>query len=216
SQQPMARYSCWPALALPEAACSSAEAAVASAANAPASTAKIRMLIIPLCALASLRYDIDERRLAALHHRDRALQRRAELRRIGHRAFGMDAEALRHLREVDVGMGDLGADMGGARIAHMAVRHRLEMHHFLEVEAIVVHHHQDRNFVLGRGPERARRDHEVAIADDRHGKPAMLAVGERRADRAAAAIADAVSAGIAEIVVCLVHLPEMMRPVARG
>src|SRR5690348_16060858 len=135
-------YSCWPALALPDAACSSAEAAVASAASAPASTANVRMLIIPLCALASLRYDIDEHRLAALHHRDRALQHRAELCRIGHRALGVNAEALRHLGEVDIGMSDFGADMRGARIAHMAVRHRLEMHHLLEVEAVVVHHHE--------------------------------------------------------------------------
>src|SRR6185437_8275698 len=74
--------------------------------------------------------------------------------------------------------------------------------------------HHDRNLVLRRGPERAWRYHQIAVAHDRHREPAMLAIGQGRADRATAAIADAERAGIAEEVIVLIHLPELVRPEA--
>ena len=48
--------------------------------------------------------------------------------------------------------------------------HFLQMHDLLVIGAIVVHHHQQRDLMVRRGPERARCVHQIAVAFDRDGK----------------------------------------------
>src|SRR5208282_4424973 len=73
---------------------------------------------------------------------------------------------------------------------------------------------QHRNLVMRGGPQRARRIHQIAVADDAGGQLAMRLVGQRRADDRAAAIALAGAAGIAVVVIDLGHVPEPLRPIA--
>src|SRR6266849_5157484 len=60
--------------------------------------------------LARLRPDIDQRRLARLHHGDRFLDRGAELRRILDRTLGPPAHRFRELVILDIRVLDAGAD----------------------------------------------------------------------------------------------------------
>ena len=79
-----------------------------------------------------------------------------------------------------------------AAVIHAAIvqaRHLLQMHHFLMISAVVVHDHQQRNFVVRRGPKRARRVHQIAVALDGDGDDALVAIGECRADGSRRAVA---------------------------
>ena len=92
----------------------------------------------------------------------------------------------------------------------------LHVHQFLVVAAVVVHHRQQRDFVLGRGPQHAGRIHQVAIRLEAHRKAPEVAVGERRAYRGRCAVTDAVTAGAAEPVIMLFHRPQSRRPEKTG
>ena len=54
-----------------------------------------------------------------------------------------------------------------------ALRHPLDVHHFLVIRAVVVHHAQQRDAVVRRRPERARRVHQIAVGLDAHREPAV-------------------------------------------
>src|SRR5262245_84200 len=71
--------------------------------------------------LPRLRDDVDECRLAFLHDHERALQRGREIGRLLDRPLGMDAEALRHLRVIDIGVGDRRPDVRTVDAAIVAV-----------------------------------------------------------------------------------------------
>ena len=53
-----------------------------------------------------------------------------------------------------------------ARHAVAEARQPLHVHHFLVVGAVVVHHREQRDPVLRRGPQHAGRVHQVAVALD--------------------------------------------------
>src|SRR5262245_28308082 len=59
----------------------------------------------------ALRHDVDQRRLAALHHGERALERRPDVRGLRDWPFGPHALRLRELGVVDVGRLDHRADL---------------------------------------------------------------------------------------------------------
>ena len=81
----------------------------------------------------------------------------------------------------------------------------LQMHHLLEVAAVVVHDEEHRDLVLGGGPQHARRVHEIAVALIATVSRPCLRLASAAPTAAASAVADAVAAGIAEPVVMLVH-----------
>ena len=78
--------------------------------------------------------------------------------------------------------------------AIVAVGHDLHLHQLLMIGAVVVHDDQERNAVVRRGPQHAGREHQVAVVLDADGEAAVLAIGERGADRCRRAVADAVAA----------------------
>ena len=91
-------------------------------------------------------------------------------------------------------------------------RHRGEVHVFLMVGAIVVHDVEQRDAMVRGGPQRARHEHEVAIAAERDGEPAVALVGERRADRGRRVVADTGAARYAVPAIRLVEVPQPHRP----
>src|SRR6188508_2772702 len=82
------------------------------------------------------------------------------------------------------------------------------------VAAVVVHHGEQRDLVLRRGPHHAWRVHEVAVTLDVDREAAEIAVGESGTDRRRDAITDAIAAGVPQPMVVLLHRPEPMRPIA--
>ena len=75
--------------------------------------------------------------------------------------------------------------------ALVAVGHALDVHHFLVIRAVVVHHRQQRDLVMRRRPQHAGRVEQVAVALDVHRQPAVLLVGQRAAHGRRRAVADA-------------------------
>ena len=76
------------------------------------------------------------------------------------------------------GAGALGTAAALAA-AVVPVRHALEVHELLVVRAVVVHHREQRDLVLGGGPQHAGRVHEVAVGLDADRKPPEVAVGDK-------------------------------------
>ncbi len=78
----------------------------------------------------------------------------------------------------------------------MPVGHALDVHEFLVVRAIVLHDLQERNMVMGHGPQNSRGIHHVSVTVDADGQPAMLLVRKRgaRGSRRAVALARAARA----------------------
>ena len=167
-----------------------------------------------LSSTSGLRDDVDQRRLALLDDGERALQRRAEILRVGDRPLRVHAHALRDLREVHVRLVDRRADVPARDAALVAVGHPLDVHHLLVIGAVVVHHGQQRDLVMRGGPQHAGRVQQVAVALDVHRQPPVLPVGQRAADRRRRAVADAGAARAAEVLVVLVEVPQPERPAA--
>jgi hypothetical protein len=78
----------------------------------------------------------------------------------------MDAHALGDLGVIDIRIFELRADTCLRYAAVVARGHALHMHHFLMIGAIVVHHAQQGNAMMGGGPEHAGRVHEIAVILD--------------------------------------------------
>src|SRR5207253_3570132 len=72
---------------------------------------------------------------------------------------------------------------------------------------------KQRDAMVSSGPERAWREHQIAIAADRHSQPAVLAVGESGSDAGAREITQAVGARVADVLVMVVGRPQLLRPV---
>ena len=66
------------------------------------------------------------------------------------------------------------------------------------VRLVVVHDHQQRNAMFGRGPERARSHQHVAVGLDRHGELAAAFERQSRADGSARAVTQTGAAAAAE------------------
>ncbi len=92
--------------------------------------------------------------------------------------------------------------------------HVREIHRLLMIGAVVVHDGQQRDAVMRRRPQHARRVVQVAVALNIHRQAAMLAIRQRRAHRRRRAVADAVSAVSAEVLIVLLEIPHPQRPTA--
>src|SRR5262249_26274471 len=128
--------------------------------------------------LPRLRPDVDQRRLAGLHHGDRLLDRGPELGGILYWSLRPPAHRLRELVILDVGILDAGADR-----AHVAAQVRntvaevgqaLDVHHLLVIAAVVVHDREQWDLVARRGPQHARCVHQVAVGLDADGEAAQI------------------------------------------
>src|SRR5919198_455321 len=141
-----------------------------------------------------------------------ALQSRAQIRRISHWPFGLNAERLRHFGEIYCRIVDMSADAG---VFHRAVTKLGDLDAMLLgiiKRLIVVHYHEQRNPVFGRGPERARCHQQVAVRLDVDGELTGIFERQCRADGCARAIPHARTAAAAEILVGLGEIPQTPRP----
>src|ERR1700730_1332446 len=80
---------------------------------------------------ARVHHNIDQRRLPALDHRNRALQGGPEIARIRNRAFAIDAKAPCDGCVVDVRVLDRGADFGVGDATAVTRGHALQIHGLL-------------------------------------------------------------------------------------
>ena len=67
--------------------------------------------------------------------------------------------------------------------AAVSRRHGDQIHVFLMIRAVVLHDVEHRDLMMSGCPQRARAEHEVAVAVERECETAVLLVGERRAKR---------------------------------
>src|SRR5262249_53957051 len=166
--------------------------------------------------LTSLRDHVHQRGLAALHGGVSALDRRLDLRGGGDRPLGDETPRGGELGGIDIRVLHRRAVRRAIHGAFVETRHLLEVHHFLVIGAVVVHHDQDRDLVMRRGPEHAGPVHEIAVVLDRHREDALVAVGERRADRRGRAVADTRAARAADEIIVLFRRPEILVPLHTG
>ena len=117
--------------------------------------------------LPRLRHDVDERRLTAFDDVKGSSNSRREIIGVRDRALRVDAHPLRDLREVDVRILDRRPDVSARDAAIVPVGHALQVHDFLVIRAVVVHHRQDGDPVVCRRPQHSWRIHQVAVALDR-------------------------------------------------
>ena len=115
---------------------------------------------------------------------------------------------MRQLGIIDIRLGHGGADAGAIDAAIVPVGHDLHLHHFLMIGAVVVHHGEQRNVVMRRGPQNSGGIHQIAVILDIHREAAVFPVGERRAHRGGRAVTDAVAAGAADVLIVLVEIPQ--------
>src|SRR5580693_5739840 len=153
------------ARALPGEAAQAAKATAAAKTCAAATRTKYMIISSP-----RLRHDIDQCRLAVLHHGDRFLDRGTEIGRVGDWSLRPPSHRLCEVVIGDVRVHDAGADrrkiVSGIGDAVAQIGEPLYVHRFLMIAAIVVHDGEQRDFVPRGGPKHARRKHEVAIGLD--------------------------------------------------
>ena len=96
----------------------------------------------------------------------------------------------------------------------MPVGHALDVHEFLVIRAVVVHHHEQWDVMMRRGPQYAGGVHQIAVAIDAHRQPPVFLVRQRGADRRRRAVAYARAARAADVLVVLGEIPQAHRPAA--
>ncbi len=107
-----------------------------------------------------------------------------------------------------------GADFDARDTALMAVRHAHHVHRLLVIRAVVVHHAQQRDVVMRRGPEHARGVHQIAVVLDVDAQPPVSHGWPARRRRPPARHTLAVPTGCADKSIVRVGVPETERPVA--
>jgi len=165
-----------------------------------------------ILALPGLSIRINESWLAVFDHFEAPTNRRAEIFRISNRSFGVHAETLRELGEVDGGIVYRSADLGAVDATAVAIGHDLYLHDFLMIGAVVMHYAKKGNAMVRCGPENARGIHQIAIALNVDREAAIFAVGERGADSGGSAVPDSCTTLTADILIMFVKRPETLRP----
>ncbi len=130
--------------------------------------------------VAGLDAHVDDGHLACIDGRDGA---REDVRQIGVARDGSEAQgALRlgHLREVDRGVVDPLADPLVRDRTPAHARHALLVHLVVEERVVVGHHHQERDAVVRRGPERRHAHQVVTVPAHRDRQAAGAAQGEEQ------------------------------------
>ena len=124
----------------------------------------------------------------------RALQRGRELVGIADRALAMDPEASRDGRVVDVRIFQRGADIASCDAAAAARRPSPAGTCIPDDRRGCCARRRASGSVVRGGPQRAGREHEVAVAAEGNGEPAVPLVGECRAEGSRQLVADAAAA----------------------
>src|SRR5271166_459795 len=158
---------------------------------------------------AWLRVNVNQRGLSAFDNLERPVKRRRKILGVRDGALRVQAQALCELRIINAGVINRGANLGAIDSAAVAIGHDLHLHDLLMIGAIVVHDRQERNAMMRGGPQNSGSVHQVAVALDIHGQPAVLAVRQGRADRGRRAVADPVTTGAANELVILVNVPQL-------
>ena len=102
---------------------------------------------------------------------------------------------LGQLRVIDVRVLERRPNRCAIDTAVVTIRHTLNVHDFLVIRAVVVHHRAE-ECDGGRCPQDARRMHQVAVRLNVHGEAAMRTIGQGGAHGRRQRVADA---GAAEI-----------------
>src|SRR5262245_46759052 len=157
--------------------------------------------------IAGLDPDIDHRDVARLDRRNRLLEGRHQILRLGD---GIEADRALRLAEpgaIDVGIGDALTDPAVLWWPVADARDALLVQLVIEERAIVADHDQQRDAVVHRSPQRSGAHAEVAVAADGDRKPPGALKRQRRADRNAGPAADAAAALRADIVERMMERP---------
>jgi hypothetical protein len=80
------------------------------------------------------------------------------------------------------------------------------------IAAVIVHDRQQRNLVMGRGPQNTRGVVQIAVGLNVDGQAAVLAICKSCADRRRSVVADTAGTLAADVVIVLVHVPQTARP----
>src|SRR5258708_17814199 len=80
------------------------------------------------------------------------------------------------------------------------------------IGAVVVHHRQQRDLVMGRGPQHSRSVVQVAVALNAYRQPAMLLISEGCAHGSGSLVADARAALRADVVIGSAEVPQPRGP----
>src|SRR5260370_18564132 len=80
------------------------------------------------------------------------------------------------------------------------------------IGAVVVHHREQRDLVMGRGPQHSRSVVQVAVALNADRQPAVLLIGEGCAHSRGSLVADARAALRADIVIGFAEVPQPRGP----
>ena len=100
----------------------------------------------------------------------------------------------------------------GSAIA--TARHLLNEHHLLVIRAIVVHERQQRDLVVNRRPENARRIVQIAVGLNVDRESTVPSVGQRGADRRRGAVTHRAGTLPADVLMMFVEIPQATRPAA--
>src|SRR3954452_17362202 len=161
--------------------------------------------------LSRLHDHVDQRHVAPLNLRDRAVDRRSQLVRVLDRALGVAAEAAGQGGEVGRRVAHAHPDPGVLFGTVADLGDQLLVLLVVVVRVVVAYEAEQRQLVVHGGPQRLWGHQEVAVADHGDGQLAGVLVGQRHADRAARAVAQAAATALAAVLAWLVELPDARR-----
>ncbi len=113
---------------------------------------------------------------------NRPAQSRTKVIGIRNRSFAVDSQTAGHRRVIDVRILDSRSDVRRRDPALPPIGHALEMHHFLMIGPVVVHHEQNWDAMMRSCPEWPRGIHEIAVILDADAQSAVLLVRKRCPD----------------------------------
>src|SRR5262249_19665364 len=152
------------------------------------------------------------RRLAALHRRDRALQRARKIARILDGSFAVHAEAFRHHGVVDVRIVDRAADVHAIDASLPPVRNGLQLHDLRVIAAVVMHDVEQRSGLVRASPEVAWPELEPAAPHKLDRGSSIFLVGGRATEGGGRYLADATAPPPADVLVVTIRSPQLLRP----
>ena len=128
--------------------------------------------------VAAVADGVDEGGFTLFHLLDGAFQRGLEVVGVFDWTFGVPAHGSRETREIRVGAEEIHADVRAVGIGAAGPSQNELMVPVIIVGAIVEHHDEHRDLVLGRNPERSGIEHEIAVRLQIDDQPSGSFVGE--------------------------------------
>src|SRR5262245_23385463 len=116
-----------------------------------------------LAVVSSVANGVDEGGLTLLDLLDSAFKGGLEIVSIFDWAFGVPAHRSREPREIWIGAEEVHADVRAVGIGAAGSSQNELMVPVVVIGAIVEHDNEHRDFILGRDPERAGIEHQIAV-----------------------------------------------------